>query len=113
MKKLKVKNYDMTFLGLDESPTNTTHLIEYCLNLIPPGSQGDPGGFRPIDLKNAMRIQKVLDKAREELKKSPEKTIFIHLEDSDARNLKIIVERSRWSSRSPDILDFINEIDAL
>ena len=104
MKKVKVKEYQLT-LQQGKDRASTINLIEYCMDIIP------QGGYTPKNLREYNRLQKVLDKCKEDLKiTKKEQVIQLHFEDEDVRVLKTIVENSKWGARNENILDFTEAI---
>ena len=89
MVKRENKNYDL-MIGEDKK-AKTVDLIKICLNQVP------QNGYTFDDLRNRERIDKAIENG------------IIELEDSDFKNLQGYVKTAKWTSRHPDLLDFINE----
>ena len=105
MKKLKVEKFDLQ-MGKNKN-VDTCSLLEYCMDIVP------QGGYTPAMLRKYLRVQKTIEKAREEDKKNPDKVVFIHFEDEDVGTVKDIVRNSRWGSRSPEVLRFVELVEGL
>lgn len=96
MIELKIKEYSIAFDK--ERKANTKDFIKMALD------QPPQGGFNRDLLKKSDRIDKAIEK---------EKDGIIILEDQDIEFLKTRVSQCHWSTRSKDILDFLNIIDDL
>jgi len=98
MKKIKVEKTTITenqlkFKGDPEKEVDYKDLIEIVLDVVP------QQGFTPKDIRDRNRIQDALDEAKEG---------EINFEDADYENLILIVEQSRWPTRSKEILKFLD-----
>ena len=105
MKELKVEKFDLQ-MGKDKQ-VDTCLLLEYCMDIVP------SGGYTSALLRKYLRVQKAVEKARDEAKKNQNEVIFIHFEDEDVQTVKDIVKNSRWGTRSPEVLRFIELVEGL
>lgn len=102
IEKTEIKNSQIRFgneSGEDKC-LDYADLIEVCLDILP------QGGFSPSDIRDRNRIQNVIDK-RDDDKKDLKKD-SLAFEDADWKNLKKIVNTSRWVIRHKDLQKFLD-----
>jgi len=92
---IKVSQVKFGIKEAEDSIMDYVDLLEVSLDIVP------QGGFSPSEIRDRNRIQTAIDKDR----KSKDK--IIHFEDADWKNLKRIVNLSRWMIRHADLQKFL------
>lgn len=103
---MKVLINKVTEIGKDsdgKGGVDYKQLILNCLDYVPTAQSGQPIGFSRSEMRDRDRIEKSVDDSEDEDE--------IKFEDSDANNLKRIVDNMKWAMRHKEILAFIDAVD--